>query len=221
MTIAPSREISYQTFPMVGWRYEAAEVACERTTVLAGGPLLVLVTAVVSVAGNRRRRRAAARLAEPQWRPLGAITVAVLGALSMLVLTAMSALLSDRYGRRSIILLGFCLALPWCFAVVPLLDTGSDVLFALAIMGTFAILGISYGPMASFIPEVFETRFRYTGAGLAFNLGGILGGAMPPLVAGALLAKYGSWAIGAMMAILILLSLLSTYYLPETKAKAL
>lgn len=149
------------------------------------------------------------------------LTVAVLGALSMLVLTAISALLSDRYGRRSIILLGFCLALPWCFAVVPLLDTGSDVLFALAIMGTFAILGISYGPMASFIPEVFETRFRYTGAGLAFNLGGILGGAMPPLVAGALLAKYGSWAIGAMMAILILLSLLSTYFLPETKAKAL
>lgn len=104
------------------------------------------------------------------------LTVAVLGALSMLVLTAISAQLSHRYGRRSIILLGFCLALPWCFAVVPLLDTGSEVLFALAIMGTFGILGISYGPMASFIPEVFEPRFR---------------------------------------------CLLSTYFLPETKAKAL
>ncbi len=149
------------------------------------------------------------------------LTVAVLGALSMLVLTAASALLSDRYGRRAVILVGFGLALPWCFAVVPLLDTGSHALFALAIMGTFGILGLSYGPMASFIPEVFETRFRYTGSGLAFNLGGILGGAMPPLVAGALLARYGSWAIGAMMAALILLSLLATYALPETKAKAL
>jgi hypothetical protein len=55
---------------------------------------------------------------------------------------------------------------------------------------------------------------------LAFNLGGILGGAMPPLVAGALLAEYGSWSIGLMMAILILISLLSTSALPETKAKA-
>jgi MFS family permease len=139
----------------------------------------------------------------------------------MLLLTAVSAHLSDRYGRRTIILVGFGLALPWCFAVVPLLDTGSQALFALAIMGTFGILGISYGPMASFIPEIFATRFRYTGAGLAFNLGGILGGAMPPLVAGALLAEYGSWAIGLMMASLIAISLLSTCALPETKAIAL
>jgi metabolite-proton symporter len=149
------------------------------------------------------------------------LAVGVLGALSMLALTAASARLSDTYGRRAVILVGFCLALPWCFAVVPLLDTGSRLLFAVAIMGTFGILGLSYGPMASFIPEVFETRFRYTGAGLAFNLGGILGGAMPPLIAGALLARYGSWAIGLLMAILILISLLSTYWLPETKGKAL
>lgn len=148
-------------------------------------------------------------------------TVGVLGALSMLALTAVSAYLSDKYGRRSIMLTGFCLALPWSFAVVPLLDTGSRVLFALAVMGTFGLLGVSYGPMASFIPEIFETRFRYTGAGLAFNLGGIIGGAMPPLIAGALLAEYGSWAIGLMMAVLILISLLSTYALPETMAKAL
>ncbi len=149
------------------------------------------------------------------------LTVGVLGALSMLALTAVSAYLSDKYGRRSIMLTGFCLALPWSFAVVPLLDTGSRVLFGLAVMGTFGLLGVSYGPMASFIPEIFETRFRYTGAGLAFNLGGIIGGAMPPLIAGALLAEYGSWAIGLMMAVLILISLLSTYALPETMAKAL
>ncbi|OBK71137.1 MFS transporter [Mycobacterium sp. 1274761.0] len=149
------------------------------------------------------------------------LAVGCLGALSMLLLTAISAQLSDRYGRRMIILVGFGLALPWCFGVVPLLDTGSRALFAGAIVGTFGLLGISYGPMASFIPEVFATKFRYTGAGLAFNLGGILGGALPPLVAGALLAKYGSWAIGLLMAALILLSLLSTYALPETKAKAL
>jgi hypothetical protein len=98
---------------------------------------------------------------------------------------------------------------------------GVTVLFALAITVTFGILGISYGPMASFIPETFATLFRYTGAGLAVNLGGILGGAMPPLVAGASLAKYGSWAIGLMMAVLILISLLSTSALPETRAKAL
>jgi MFS family permease len=75
---------------------------------------------------------------------------------------------------------------------------------------------VSYGPLASFIPEIFATRYRYSGAGLAFNLGGIIGGAVPPLISGALLAAYGSWSIGLMMAVLVLASLVSTLLLPET-----
>jgi high-affinity K+ transport system ATPase subunit B len=39
---------------------------------------------------------------------------------------------------------------------------------------------------------------------------------VPPLISGALLAAYGSWAIGAMMAMLVLASLTSTLLLPET-----
>jgi metabolite-proton symporter len=149
------------------------------------------------------------------------LAVGVFGGLAMMALTAVSAGLCDRYGRRGIILLGFLLALPWSFAVIPLLDTGSPALFAVGIVGTFAILGISYGPLASFIPEIFATRYRYSGAGLAFNLGGIVGGAIPPLISGALLAAYGSWSIGAMMALMVVVSLVSTYLLPETKGAAL
>lgn len=100
---------------------------------------------------------------------------------------------------------------------MPILNTGSPVLLVVGIMGTFGILGITYGPMASFIPELFHTRFRYTGAGLAFNLGGILGGAVPPLLASGLLVAYGSWAVGLMLALLSLISLVSTYILKETR----
>lgn len=149
------------------------------------------------------------------------LIVGVLGGLSLMLFTAISARLCDTYGRRTLILIGFTLGLPWSFAVLPLLDTGSQALFAVGIIGTFAILGVSYGPMASFIPEIFATRYRYSGAGLAFNLGGIVGGAVPPLVAGALLATYGSWAIGVLLAVLVLVSLLSTYALPETKDSVL
>jgi metabolite-proton symporter len=149
------------------------------------------------------------------------LSVGVLGGLTMILFTVISASLCDKYGRRKIILIGFALGLPWSFVVLPLLDTGSQILFALGIAGTFGILGVSYGPIASFIPEAFQTRFRYTGAGLAFNLAGILGGAVPPLVAGALLTSFGSWAIGLMIALLVGISFLSTYALPETKGKAL
>lgn len=143
--------------------------------------------------------------------------VGVLGGLAMMTFTAASASLCDTWGRRRIILLGFVLALPWSFAVIPLLNTGSPALFAVGITGTYAICGVSHGPLGSFIPEIFTTRYRYTGAGLVFNLGGIVGGAVPPLISGALLAAFGSWAIGLMMAILVLTSLISAYLLPETK----
>ena len=144
------------------------------------------------------------------------LAVGIAGGVAMMALTALTATLSDTMGRRRLVLLGFAIGLPWSFAVLPLLDTGSPVLFAVGITGTYAVLGVSYGPLASFIPEIFATRYRYSGAGLTFNLGGIIGGAVPPLISGALLAAYGSWAIGLMMAVLVLASLISTFLLPET-----
>lgn len=149
------------------------------------------------------------------------LTVGVIGGVAMMAMTAVTATLCDRVGRRRLVLLGFALGLPWSFAVLPLLDTGSALGFAAGITGTYAVLGVSYGPLASFIPEIFATRYRYSGAGLAFNLGGIIGGAVPPLVSGALLAAFGSWAIGLLMGALTLASLVSAYLLPETMAARL
>jgi MFS family permease len=104
---------------------------------------------------------------------------------------------------------------------MPMIDTGSPWLFALAIGGMFAIFGTSYGPIASFLPEIFATRYRYTGAGLAFNLAGIVGGAVPPLIAGLLVSAFGPWSVGALMAVFVVVSIASTVLLPETKGAAL
>ncbi|MET3936661.1 MFS transporter [Arthrobacter sp. OAP107] len=145
----------------------------------------------------------------------------ILGGVALMAVTAVSAVLCDKYGRRRMMILGFSLALPWSFIVIPLLDTGSPFLFFLGVMGTSAVMGIFYGPLASFIPEIFATRYRYTGASLAFHVSGIIGGAVPPLIIGSLLTSYGSWAVGIMMALLVLLSLLSTLALPETRDAAL
>lgn len=65
-------EVAHAELDAYGWRFEATEVRYEQQTVLAGGgPLLFGLTAV----GNRRAREAAARLAAPQWRPLGPLRV--------------------------------------------------------------------------------------------------------------------------------------------------
>jgi MFS family permease len=142
--------------------------------------------------------------------------VGVLGGLSLIVLTAVAGALSDRLGRRRVLLCGFAVGVPWSFAVMPLLDTRNPALFGLAIVVTYAILGTLTGPLAAYMPEIFATRYRYTGAGLAFNAGGIIGGAVPPLLAGALVATVGGWAVGLMMAALVLVALCCTAGLPET-----
>lgn len=140
----------------------------------------------------------------------------VLGALSTLASSAASAYLSDIFGRRRIIMCGLLAALPWSFAVISLLDTGHRGLFVLALAVTYAIIGFVWGPMAAFIPEIFATRYRYTGAGVSSNLGGIVGGAVPPLIAGVLLESFGSWAVSLMLATFVLISLVCIYLLPET-----
>ena len=149
------------------------------------------------------------------------LLVGVLGGLAMIPCTALASVWSDRLGRRRVLLCGFAAGLPWSFAVLPLLDTGSAALFGVGIVVTYAITGALTGPLTSFIPEIFATRYRYTGAGLAFNAGGMIGGAVPPMLAGALMATVGGWAVGLMMATLILVSLACAALLPETVGTAL
>src|SRR5262249_51253121 len=132
-----------------------------------------------------------------------------------------SAALSDRFGRRRMMLIGWAGCLPWSFVVIPLMDTRNPALYAAAVLGMFAIAGIGSGPPGAFIPELFATRYRYSGSALAVNLAGVVAGALPPLIAGTLLATYGSWAIGLMLAVLVVASLVCTYLLPETNGTTL
>nr|WP_232423358.1 MFS transporter [Mycobacterium sp. 155] len=184
---------------------------------LAAGCMVGIFT-MSFLGGTYLMSYASTRIGHPRSLILG---VGVLAGVALMVFSAISAMLCDRYGRRRIILVGFALALPWAFVVMPLIDSGSPVGFAVAIAGIFCIFGLSYGPIGSFLPEIFATRYRYTGAGMAFNLAGIVGGAIPPLVAGALVASLGSWAVGLMIAFFVVVSIVCTALLPETKGAAL
>jgi hypothetical protein len=84
-----------------------------------------------------------------------------------------------------------------------------------------AATAISGGPMAALLPELFATRYRYSGTALTQTVAGVAGGAVPPLIAGTLQAVYGSGTISLMLAALVVVSLTCTYLLPETKGKAL
>jgi MFS family permease len=147
--------------------------------------------------------------------------VGVLGGLASIASIALSATLCDRVGRRRMMLVGWAGCLLWSFVVIPLVDTGKPLWYAVAIVGMYAVAAIGAAPTAAFIPELFSTRYRYTGSALAVNVAGVIGGALPPLIAGTLMATYGSWSVGLMLAILALASLVCTYVLPETNGTAL
>jgi metabolite-proton symporter len=149
------------------------------------------------------------------------LVVGLLSALGYVAAVALSATLSDRIGRRRIMLIGWAACLPWSFVVIPLVDTGNVICYAVAIIGMKSIASIGFGPSAAFIPELFPTRYRYSGTAVAVNIAGVAGGAVPPLIAEALRATYGGWAIGVMLAILTMVSLVCTYLLPETNGTVL
>ncbi|HEV7853820.1 MAG TPA: MFS transporter [Mycobacterium sp.] len=149
------------------------------------------------------------------------LAVGLLGGVIVVVFNALSAMASDIFGRRRVIIAALAVGIPWSFVVMPLIDTGNAAWFALAMSGTYAVAASSYGPMAAFIPEIFGTRYRYSGAGLSLNLAGLVGGAVPTIIAAPLLATWGASAIGVMMAAVVLVSLVCTVALPETKGVAL
>ncbi len=144
------------------------------------------------------------------------LLVGVIGGLCSVALVAVSAVLSDTYGRRRIVAIGYIIAVPWSFAVFPLIAIGNQLVFGVAVVFTYAITEMCLGPMASFIPEIFAPHYRYTGAALSHSVGCIIGGAVPPVLSEPLLASYGGWSIGVMMAGLAAVSLVSVLLLRET-----
>lgn len=132
-----------------------------------------------------------------------------------------SALYSDRVGRRKVIMVSCAFSVVWALALFPLLDTGSPIAFVMGMTVTLAIFGVAYGPCGALLPEMFATRYRYTGAGLGYNFAGVLGGAVPPMLAAPLAAAFGGIAIGIMLAVIGVLSLICTVALVETRGRAL
>lgn len=128
-----------------------------------------------------------------------------------------SAMWSDKIGRRKVIMASCTLAVVWALLVFPIMDTGSPIAFALGLFVTLIIFGIAYGPAGAALPELFQARYRYTGAGLGYNLAGILGGAIPPLFAAGWVADGDVLKVGIMLAALSAVSVLCTYLMVESR----
>ncbi len=80
--------------------------------------------------------------------------------------------LSDRYGRRPVMLTGTLLILVLALPLLNLLQDpdGSLTVKAIAVFAAGAAVGLIAGPGPAMLSEMFPTTVRYTGLGLAYSL---------------------------------------------------
>jgi metabolite-proton symporter len=150
-------------------------------------------------------------------RSLG-LTAVMAGSALQLVLIPVFGALSDRVGRRPVYLAGAVGAAVWVYAFFALLDTKETPLIILAAVGGLLFHAMMYGPQAAFVTELFSTRLRYSGASLGYQVAGVLGGGLAPLISLALLDRYGTpLAICVYVTAALGLTVVALLFAPETR----
>ncbi|MFV0623115.1 MFS transporter [Sphingomonas sp. ac-8] len=95
---------------------------------------------------------------------------------------------------------------------------GAGAVTAWLAIALFA-MGFVYGPLGAWLPGLFPARVRYTGASIAFNVGGVIGGALTPLAAEALAQRGGLAPVGLYLAVAGLFSLAGLWLVPRAAAR--
>jgi MFS transporter, MHS family, shikimate and dehydroshikimate transport protein len=154
---------------------------------------------------------------------VGLVAVLISSAIGLLS-TPGWALLSDRVGRRPPYLFGALsgvVALALFFVAAA---SGSAIaVVAAMVFGVNVVHDAMYGPQAAWFAELFDTRVRYSGSSLGYQIGAVLSGGFAPLIAAALLAAGGGrpWLIVAYFAVLAAITVVAANGARETRADEL
>jgi len=130
--------------------------------------------------------------------------------------TPISALLADRFGRRPVLLAGSATAALLGLQLPVLLDSGSTLGVLAFLVLALYVMGFTFAPLGALLPELFPTRVRYTGAVVAYNLGGVLGASLAPFAAQRFVSEGGLTWVGYYVSAAAIISFLSAVSMRET-----
>lgn len=144
--------------------------------------------------------------------------VKALGAASTVVVVWFASQLSDRFGRRPVMVAGMLMGALFAFPIMYLLDLTSLWAFALALILTQGLVqGTIFGPFGAFCAEMFPTHIRYTGASLVYQTSSTLGAGFTPMIASSLVAFAGGelWLIAVVWIAVFVVAMLATRFARE------
>lgn len=141
----------------------------------------------------------------------------LLSAILFGIFVSLSGIFADKIGRRKWLIyvttgIGiFGLLMPF------FLGNGTPMsVFAFLVVGMI-FMGMTFGPMAALLPELFPTEVRYSGASLAYNLASIVGATIAATFAIKINAAYGLIGVGIYLAINAVITLIALFASKETK----
>lgn len=136
------------------------------------------------------------------------LVIQLITILFFAAMVPVSGWLADKYGRRSsqLVITACIIAFGLCFGLLmnpEVVGTGAEantsrIVLFMAIGMT--LMGLTFGSMSAYLPELFPTNVRYTASGISYNVASILGAALTPYAAVWLNTNGGVGAVGLYLA---------------------
>lgn len=146
-----------------------------------------------------------------------ALNAVMIGQAVAIVIIPLLATLSDRIGRKPILLASSIATIPWGFVFFMLLDLGEPLPITIAAVGGLVIFAGFSSVIGALYSELFPTAVRYTGTSVAYNAASILAGALSPIIALSLFQATGTGSsIGLYLGVMGVISLVSVLFIRET-----
>ena len=141
----------------------------------------------------------------------------LMSAIVFAIFISISGLYADKIGRRKWLIWTTVSILIFALCMPLFLGNGTPTsVFAFLVIG-MALMGMTFGPMAALLPELFPTEVRYSGASLAYNIASIIGATIAAMISLKINALYGLMGVGIYLAINAFLTLLELLASKETK----